>query len=112
MKERLQILTAIVLLFTFVSTPVFSELTKEDLSEIRKAVKEEISESEQRTTMKLAEIDAEIKVIKTDIKGVKDRLGDTQGFVIAVLALIGAAILLGTALTYSAAKLGSAMAGM
>ena len=44
MKERLQILTAIVMLFIFVSTPVFSELTEEDLSEIRKAVKEEISE--------------------------------------------------------------------
>lgn len=109
MKERLEILTAIVLFIALASTPVYSELTEEDLSEIQKVVKEEISVSEQRTTMKLAEINTEIKVIKTDIKGAKDRLSDTHTLVIAVITLIGVIIIIATAMTYAATKFGSLM---
>ena len=112
MRERLQILAAIVMFLALVSTPVFSELTKEDLSEIQKVVKEEISDSEQRTGIKLAEINTEIKVIKTDINGVKDRLDDTHRLVLVLIALIGGTMAIALAMTYAARKLAGAMTEM
>ena len=112
MRERLQILAAIVMFLALVSTPVFSELTKEDLSEIQKVVKEEISDSEQRTGIKLAEINTEIKVIKTDINGVKDRLDDTHRLVLVLIALIGGTMAIAVAMTYAARKLAGTMTEM
>ena len=102
----------ILLICALVQTTAFGELTKHDLEEIQKVIKEEISDSEQRTSIKLTEINSEIKVIKTDIQGVKDRLGDTHGLVIAVIALIGVTIIIASALTYAAGKLGSALTEM
>ena len=46
-------------------------------------------------------------MIKTDIKGVKDRLDDTHALVITVIALIGAIIIIASAMTYAAGKLGT-----
>ena len=46
----------------------FGELTTQDLEAIQKVVKEEISDSEQRTASKLTEINTEIKVIKPTLK--------------------------------------------
>ena len=99
----------ILLICILTQTAGFGELTKQDLEAIQKVVKEEISKSEQRTAIKLAEINTEIKVIKTDIKGVKDRLDDTQGLVIAVIALIAVIVGVASAMTYAAGKLGSAI---
>ena len=106
----------ILLICALTQIAAFGELTKEDLEAIQKVVKEEISESEQRTASTLAGINTEIanikteiKVIKTDIKGVKDRLGDTHTLVIAIIASIGVIIILGSAMTYAAGKLGSAI---
>ena len=96
----------ILLICILTQTAGFGELTKQDLEAIQKVVKEEISKSEQRTAIKLAEINTEIKVIKTDIKGVKDRLDDTQGLVIAVIALIAVIVGVASAMTYAAGKLG------
>ena len=97
----------IVFICSAMQTIVFGELTEQDLEAIQKVVKEEISTSEQRTAIKLAEINAEIKVVKTDIQGVKDRLDDTQGLVIAVIALIAVIVGVASAMTYAAGKLGS-----
>ena len=102
----------ILLICVLAQTTAFGELTKDDLEAIQKVVQAEIAASEQRTSTKLAAINTEIKVIQTDIKGVKDRLRDTHGTVIAVIGLIGGAILLGTALTYAAAKIGSGIADL
>ena len=102
----------ILLIFVLAQTAVFGELTKEDLEEIRKVVKEEISASEQRTGIKLAEINTEIKVIKTDINGVKDRLGDTHRLVLVLIALIGGTMAIAVAMTYAARKLAGAMTEM
>ena len=102
----------ILLICILTQTAAFGELTKQDLEAIQKVVKEEISKSEQRTGIKLAEINTEIKVIKTDIKGVKDRLGDTHKLVIAIIASIGVIIILGSAMTYAAGKLGGAITEM
>ena len=87
----------------------FGELTKQDLEAIQKVVKEEISDSEQRTDIKLAEINTEIKVIKTDIKGVKDRVDDIHGLAIAVIGLLALMVIIASAVTYAAGKLGSAI---
>ena len=105
--------TMLVLLICILTqTAGFGELTKQDLEEIQKVVKEEISDSEQRTAIKLAEINSDIKVIKTDIQGVKDRLDDTHALVVAVIALIAVVIGVASAMTYAAGKLGSAIGEM
>ena len=102
---------------SIMQTIVFGELTEQDLEAIQKVVKEEISKSEQRTSDKFAAINTELgniktetRVIQTDIKGVKDRLDDTHGLVIAIIASIGIVVIIASAMTYTAAKLGSASA--
>ena len=99
----------ILLICILTQTAAFGELTKQDLEAIQKVIKEEISDSEQRTDIKLAEINTEIKVIKTDIKGVKDRIGDIRGLVIGVIGLIAVIVGVASAMTYAAGKLGSAI---
>ena len=99
----------VLLICVFTQTTAFAELTKQDLDEIQKVVKEEISASEQRTDIKLADINTEIKVIQTDIKGVKDRLDDTHRLVLVLIGLIGGTMVIAVAMTYAARKLAGAI---
>ena len=92
----------IVILF-LVASPVISKLTQEDLQAIRTIVKE----SETRTDLKLAEINTEIKVIKTEIKGVEKRLDNLHTLLIAIIGTTGVIVILATAVTYAAARLGN-----
>ena len=92
----------IVILF-LVASPVISELTQEDLQAIRTIVKE----SEARTDLKLAEINTEIKIIKTEIKGVEKRLDNLHTLLIAIIGTTGVIVILATAVTYAAARLGN-----
>ena len=89
----------VLLICVLTQTIAFAELTKQDLDEIQKVVKEEISASEQRTDIKLADINTEIKVIQTDIKGVKDRLGDIHRLVLVLIGLIGGTMVIAVAMT-------------
>ena len=50
----------VLLICVLTQATAFGELTKQDLEAIQKVVKEEISKSEQRTGIKLAEINTEI----------------------------------------------------
>ena len=99
----------ILLICTLTQNAAFGELTKQDVEVIQKVVKDEIAASEQRTSIKLAEINTEIKVIKTDINGVKDRLDDTHRLVLVLIALIGGTMAIAAAMTYAARKLAGAM---
>lgn len=99
----------VLLICVLTQTTAFAELTKQDLDEIQEVVKEEISASEQRTGIKLADIKTEIRVIQTDIKGVKDRLGDTHRLVLVLIGLIGGTMVIAVAMTYAARKLAGAI---
>ena len=99
----------ILLICVLTQVTAFGELTKQDLEAIQKVVKEEISDSEQRTDIKLTEINTEIKVIQTDIQGVKDRIGDIRGLVIGVIGLIAIIVVVASAMTHAAGKLGGTM---
>ena len=94
----------ILLICVLTQATAFGELTKQDLEAIQKVVKEEVSDSEQRTGIKLAEINTETKVIQTDIQGVKDRLDDTHRLVVTLIALIGGTMITALALIYGAKK--------
>ena len=81
--------TTATLLLLLLASPVFSELTKEDIETIRKIVKEEITASEKR--MK-EHVDLRIQAVNTRIEGVETQLGRMWAVVIALIGLIGAAI--------------------
>ena len=85
---------AILSLLLFLTTPVFGELTKEDLrtiikEEVRPIIKEEITASEKRTR---EYIDLKIETVNTKIDALDKRIGDMRILVIALIALITAAI--------------------
>ena len=108
----MRITMLILLICILTQTAGFGEMTKQDLEEIQKVVKEEISESEQRRDSKFADINTEIKVIQTDIKGVKDRLDDTNRLVLTLIFLIAGSMIFALGLIYSAKKLAGAMTAM
>ena len=85
---------AILSLLLFLTTPVFGELTKEDIrtiikEEVRPIIKEEITASEKRTR---EYIDLKIETVNTKIDALDKRIGDMRILVIALIALITAAI--------------------
>ena len=95
---------AILSLLLFLTTPAFSELTKEDLrtiikEEVRTIIKEEIAASEKRTREYIdLKIDALDKSLNAKIDAVDQRIDDLKGNVnriwLAIIALIAAAVAL------------------
>ena len=90
---------AILSLLLFLTTPAFSELTKEDLQtlkeDLRTIIKEEITASEKRTR---EYIDLKTETINTKIDALEKRIDDLKGNInriwLAILALIAAAVAL------------------
>ena len=83
-----------ILSLLLLASPVFGELTKEDLrtiikEEVRPIIKEEITASEKRTR---EYIDLKIETVNTKIDALDKRIGDMRILVIALIALITAAI--------------------
>ena len=83
-----------ILSLLLLASPVFGELTKEDLrtiikEEVRPIIKEEITASEKRTK---EYIDLKIETVNTKIDALDKRIGDMRILVIALIALITAAI--------------------
>ena len=109
--------TMLVLLICILTqTAGFGELTKQDLEAIQKVVKEEIFESEQRTGIKLAEINTEIKLVRKDIDAanqridaVNQRVDDVHRLVTGIFAMIAVIVVVATAMTYAAKQLSGAM---
>ena len=94
---------AILSLLLFLTTPAFSELTKEDLQtlkeDLRTIIKEEIAASEKRTREYIdLKIDALDKSLNAKIDAVDQRIDDLKGNVnriwLAIIALIAAAVAL------------------
>ena len=89
--------TTATLLLLLLASPVFSELTKEDIEairmivkeDVRAIIKEEIAASEKR--MK-EHVDLRIQTVNTRIEGVEKQLGRMWTVVIALIGLIAAAI--------------------
>lgn len=106
----------VLLICVLTQITAFAELTKQDLDEIQKVVKEEISASEQRTDIKLADINTEIKLVRKDIDAVNQRIDavnqrvdDVHRLVTGILAMIAVIVVVATAMTYAAKQLSSAM---
>ena len=94
---------AILSLLLFLTTPAFSELTKEDLQtlkeDLRTIIKEEIAASEKRTREYIdLKIDALDKSLNAKIDAVDQRIDDLKGNVnriwLAIIELIAAAVAL------------------
>ena len=94
---------AILSLLLFLTTPAFSELTKEDLQtlkeDLRTIIKEEIAASEKRMKEYIdLKIDALDKSLNAKIDAVDQRIDDLKGNVnriwLAIIALIAAAVAL------------------
>ena len=94
---------AILSLLLFLTTPAFSELTKEDLQtlkeDLRTIIKEEIAASEKRTREYIdLKIDGLDKSLNAKIDAVDQRIDDLKGNVnriwLAIIALIAAAVAL------------------
>ena len=93
----------ILFLLLFLTTPAFSELTKEDLQtlkeDLRTIIKEEIAASEKRTREYIdLKIDGLDKSLNAKIDAVDQRIDDLKGNVnriwLAIIALIAAAVAL------------------
>ena len=93
----------IILFLLFLTTPAFSELTKEDLQtlkeDLRTIIKEEIAASEKRTREYIdLKIDGLDKSLNAKIDAVDQRIDDLKGNVnriwLAIIALIAAAVAL------------------
>ena len=94
---------AILSLLLFLTTPAFSELTKEDLQtlkeDLRTIIREEIAASEKRTREYIdLKIDGLDKSLNAKIDAVDQRIDDLKGNVnriwLAIIALIAAAVAL------------------
>ena len=94
---------AILSLLLFLTTPAFSELTKEDLQtlkeDLRTIIKEEIAASEKRTREYIdLKIDGLDKSLNAKIDAVDQRIDDLKGNVnriwLAIIALIAATVAL------------------
>ena len=94
---------AILSLLLFLTTPAFSELTKEDLQtlkeDLRTIIKEEIAASEKRTREYIdLKIDGLDKSLNAKIDAVDQRIDDLKGNVnriwLAIIVLIAAAVAL------------------
>ena len=94
---------AILSLLLFLTTPAFSELTKEDLQtlkeDLRTIIKEEIAASEKRTREYIdLKIDGLDKSLNAKIDAGDQRIDDLKGNVnriwLAIIALIAAAVAL------------------
>ncbi len=88
--------TTATLLLLLLASPVFSELTKEDIEAIRKIVKEEVTASEKRmkehVDLKIQTVNTRIDGINTRIEDLDKQLGRIWAVIIALIGLIAAAI--------------------
>ena len=88
--------TTATLLLLLLASPVFSELTKEDIEAIRKIVKEEVTASEKRmkahVDLKIQTVNAKIDGTNNSINGLQKQLGYMWAVIIALIGLIAAAI--------------------
>lgn len=91
------------------STLSFGELTQADLQAIREIVKQEVSLSESRINGEIAVLKIEVKRLDNRINDVHQRLDDMHGLLVALFATIGILIILATAMTYLASKIGAIM---
>jgi hypothetical protein len=96
--------TTATLLLLLLASPVFSELTKEDIEairmiikeDVRAIIKEEIAASEKRmkehVDLKIQTVNAKIDGINTRIEDLDKQLGRIWAVIIALIGLIAAAI--------------------
>ena len=95
-SSRFSSCTTATLLLLLLASPVFSELTREDIEAIRKIVKEEVTASEKRmkehVDLKIQTVNAKIDGINTRIEDLDKQLGRIWAVIIALIGLIAAAI--------------------
>ncbi|MEW6608141.1 MAG: hypothetical protein AB1414_11970 [bacterium] len=68
----------LVALGMFLTNPSYADLTKQDIEEIRKIIKEEIQQVDKRIDELKIELKAEIKEVRTEIKEVRAEIKDVR----------------------------------